>query len=178
MNKFLFYFAVTGWILGLLVHLLSLMDFDVTQQLPYIWLFGIGIFVAWIPAVIKLKHNKKLEALKNASLIKRMNPFFSLKLVFENTPTWLTIIAIGGFFYACINFILFIQVMPGQAEINNGHYYLQSHGHIIKTLTEQEYHHYQALALRGFSGHWLAFSGIAAAILYPYPTSVSSEVQE
>jgi len=178
MNKFLFYFAVTGWALVLLVHILSLIDFDVTEQFPYVWLLGIGIFVVWLAAILKLKKNKKLKELKNADFRKRLNPLSSFKIFFENTPTWLTVIAIGGFFYAGINFFLFLHSVPGQAEIIGGLHVLQSHGHIIKTLTEQEYHHYQALTVRGFSGHWLAFYGIAAAILYPYPKSVSPLVQD
>jgi hypothetical protein len=36
MRKFLFYFAVTGWILGLIVHLLSLGDIDVREEIPFV----------------------------------------------------------------------------------------------------------------------------------------------
>ena len=37
MKKFLFYFAVTGWTLGLIVHLLSIADFDITDKVPFVW---------------------------------------------------------------------------------------------------------------------------------------------
>jgi hypothetical protein len=38
----------------------------------------------------------------------------------------------------------------------------------MRNITEQEYHHYKAATIRGFSGHWVAFYGLAAAVLYPF----------
>jgi DNA-binding XRE family transcriptional regulator len=57
MKKFLFYFAVTGWLIALIVHLLTLADFDAREKVPFIWVLHIGIFVVWLPAVIELKNN-------------------------------------------------------------------------------------------------------------------------
>lgn len=57
---------------------------------------------------------------------------------------------------------------PGSPEIQDGQYILQNHGKLIRTITEQEYHHYKANEVRGFSGHWLIFYGFSAALLYPF----------
>lgn len=122
MQKLLFYFAVTGWGSGLIVHLLSLAGFDVSDKVPYVWVLHIGIFVAWFPAILSMKRNGELKAYKQSGLQNRLNPL--------------------------------------------GH--MHNHGQLIKTLTKQEYHHYKANELRGFSGHWLAFYGLAAAILFPF----------
>ncbi len=168
MKKFLFYFAITGWILGLTVHLLSLVDIDVTQKAPFIWLLHIGIFIVWIPVVLDLKNNEELQVYKQSGMSNRMNPLEFYKIVFKETPTWMSIIAIGGFFYAFINFLLFISSQSGTPDIKDGQYILQNHGQLIKTITLQEYHHYKANEVRGFSGHWILFYGVATAILYKF----------
>lgn len=166
MKKFLFYIAVTGWTLGLIVHLLSLADFDITDKVPFVWVLHIGIFVVWLPTVRDLKKNEELMEYQQSRMLNGMNPFGFLKIIFRQTPTWLNTIAIGGLFYAIINFLLFMNSQLGTPEIQDGQYILQNHGQLIKTLTEQEYHHYKANKVRGFSGHWLAFYGLAAAILF------------
>ncbi|MES1181693.1 MAG: hypothetical protein ABUL44_02765 [Flavobacterium sp.] len=61
MKKFLFYFAITGWTLGLIVHLLSLADYDITDKVPFVWVLHIGIFVVWLPVVLDLKKMKILK---------------------------------------------------------------------------------------------------------------------
>lgn len=58
-------------------------------------------------------------------------------------PVWLKIIAIACFVYAIVNFLLFMA--PFQASPEN-----------------------DPDIIRGFSGHWMAFYGMAALILYPF----------
>jgi len=150
MKKFLFYFAVTGWTLGLIVHLLSIADYNVSDKVPFVWLLHFGIFVVWLPGVFILIKNEGLN-------------------VFRQTPRCLTMIALAGFFYAILNFVLVMTISHfGVPDIKNGQFILHDHGKLIKTLTEQEYHHYKVNDVRGFSGHWLAFYGLAAAILFPF----------
>ncbi len=168
MKSFLFYFAVTGWILGLIVHLLSITDFDITDKVPFVWALHIGVFIVGVPTVIDLKKNEELVEYQQSGMLNRINPFEFSKIMFRYTPTWLTIIAIGGFFYTIINFMLFMNSYPGAPDVKNGQYILHNHGRLIKTLTEQEYHHYKANEVRVFSGHWLAFYGLAAAVLFPH----------
>ena len=167
MRNFLFLFAGFGWMSALIVNILSIVDIDISERVPFIWLLHIGIFVVWIPAILKLKKNQAFNHLQKSSILARGNPAASFKVVFRNTPTWLTIIALAGFFYAVINFTLFAAGQPGVPEIQNGNYILQNHGQLIKTLTEQEYHHYKANEARGFSGHWIAFYGIGMVMLFP-----------
>ena len=168
MRKFLFYFAVTGWTLGLIVHLVSLLGIDVTEKIPFIWILHIGIFVVWLPTILNLRKNEKLKEFSQSGLLTRMNPLVFFKMIFQNTPTWLTLIAISGFLYAIVNFMLFMTSQLGVPDVKDGQYILQNHGQLIKTLTEQEYHHYKANQLRGFSGHWIAFYGIAMVVLFPF----------
>lgn len=168
MKKYLFYFALTGWTLGLIVHILSLSDIDVTEKMPFVWLLHIGIFVVWLPVVLDLQKNEELKEYQQSGILKRMNPIGFYKIIFKDTPTWMSVIAILGFFYAFINFILFMFSQSGTPSIQDGHYVLQNHGQFIKNLTEQEFHHYKANEVRGFSGHWILFYGVATAVLYKF----------
>lgn len=175
MKKFLFYFAITGWTLGLLVHVLSLTGFDVTEKFPFVWVLHLGIFVVWLPTILDLRKNEEFKAYQQSRMLNKMNPFGFIKIVFKQTPTWFTALAIGGFFYATINFMLVMTSHPGVPDIKNGQYILHNHGHLIKTLTAYEYHHFKASEIRGFSGHWLAFYGIAAAVLFPFKKQTTNE---
>jgi hypothetical protein len=168
MKQFFFFFAVAGWILSLIVHALALNDVNVTESAPYVWALHVGIFVVWLPAIIYLNKNQELRELKKTNPFATMNPVTVFRIFFKNTPTWLIVIAIAGFFYAFINFMLFMKTQLGTPEIKDGQFILTNHGQMIKTLTEQEYHHCKANEVRGFSGHWIAFYGMAAALLFPF----------
>jgi hypothetical protein len=175
MKKALFLFAVTGWTLGLLVHVLSVIDIDVDAKAPYVWLLHLGIFVVWIPAIILLKKNAGQKTFQGASVKKSFSPFGQFKALFTNTPNWLTVIAVTGFFYAFINFMSFMSAQHGTPAIENGQYMLHNHGQFVRNLTKAEYNHYQANTLRGFSGHWIAFYGLAMAILYPFNSQIDNK---
>jgi hypothetical protein len=136
--------------------------------MPVIWLLHIGIFAVWLPTVFLLKKNEELKTYHQRGILKNTNPFAIFRIIFRQTPTWLKVIAILGFFYAVINFIMFMATQSGVADIKDGQYILHNHGQLIRILTEQEYHHFKANELRGFSGHWLAFYGPAAAVLFPF----------
>lgn len=89
-------------------------------------------------------------------------------------PGWMYVLALLSFFYAFVNFFLFM--MDGDsmatAAIRNGQFILESRGQFIRNITEVEYYHYKAAMVRGFSGHWMLFYGWATAGLYPYnPTN-------
>jgi hypothetical protein len=168
MKRALFYFALAGWLLGILVNVLSLLDIDVTEKAPFIWLLHIGIFVVWIPAVLDLRENQELKDYMQSGILNQMNPIGFYKIIFKDIPTWIILLALGGFFYAGINFILFISSQEGTASIKDGQFVLQNHGQLVRILTKQEYHHYSANEVRGISGHWILFYGMATGILFKY----------
>lgn len=164
MRKIFFCLAIIGWTLGLTVHLLSIVDFDVSARFPFVWVLHLGIFVVFIPAILYHKKNKGLEHFWE---FEKTDTPGSVELDLEHAPKWLQVIAWGGAFYAALNFVLFLISQDGSPTVKDGQFILENHGKLIKILTEQEYHHYLANQLRGFSGHWMAFYGFAAAALYP-----------
>jgi len=160
-KKIFFYFAIIGWGLSLSVNIFSILNYNVEEKYPYVFLLHIGIFIVWLPAmIIMMKNNKsKKEGLFDFSFI---NPFTFFKSMFGYAPIWLRTVAITGFFYAFVNFFIsfgFPSFIPGQNVLHDEEYSEQR----IENVD-----HNEANTTRGFSGHWLAFYGIAAAVLYPY----------
>lgn len=159
----LFYFTLVCWTASLIAHLSSIAGFDLIEKFPFVWFLHIGVFIVVIAAIFTLR---KLPVMQDHQI--RNSPLKVLKTLINGTPYWLIAIAVAGFIYAGINFSLFATSQIGSPEIKDGQFILQNHGQFIKTITEQEYHHYQANIVRGFSGHWLAFYGIGLALLYPF----------
>ena len=165
LNDILCIAAAIGLILGLIVHVISVLGIYIEDKVPYIWILHIGIFIVWVPAILKLR---KQPVLKNPDFRTSLNPYKFFKTIFKNAPIPVMIVILIFFAYTNLNFFLFIKISGGGVpSIINGEYVLQSHGEIIKELTEPEYFKYKANLLRGFSGHWMLFYGFAMGVLWP-----------
>ena len=173
MRTVLFWAAVTGWIMALIVHLLSVFDIGVEEKIPYIWGLHIGIFLIWVPTIIILKKSGAFSAFEVSGMQKAGSPIRFFKFLSERAPYWVVVIAAAGLAYAVVNFFIFFFAQTGTPAVRNGQYYLHNHGQWIRNITEQEYHHYKAATIRGFSGHWIAFYGMAAALLYPFKKNLN-----
>lgn len=172
MKKFLFFLAVIGWTMGLTVHILSIAQIDVEEKVPLIWFLHVGIFVVWLSAILVMRKNEELKALQKSGKLNDLKQKELIRVFFKHTPKWIGYLAIAGFFYAVLNFFSLMVYQKGTVDIIDGKFVLHIHGKIIQTLTEQEYHRLIALKVRGFSGHWMAFYGFAAAILYPFKRNI------
>lgn len=158
-----FFFALTGWILALMVHLsVSLVDCNLTEKFPFFWLLHAGVIAIWIPVILHIR-NQSPENHKTGS---RPKEFY--KHLFKDTPCWLRFVAVTGFVYAVVSFLSLMLLYPETSYETHGEYFLKIHGKMIRTISESEYRHYQAVEARIFSGHWIAFYGIACAALYPF----------
>jgi hypothetical protein len=67
--------------------------------------------------------------------------------------------------YAIVNFVHYMATSEGNAEVRDGTYVLiqPNSTRVIREITEEEYHEQRRLDAQGISGHWLFFSGVAAA---------------
>jgi hypothetical protein len=158
--KFILYLAFTGWLLSLIIHLLSINHMDVQEKYPWVWVLHIGIFFVWIPAIRELRRYQAIQGKRRI--------FDIYRLILLNTPNWLTYIAVGSFIYTVINSFIYILTPHSSPGIINGEWVLHNHGHIVKIITENEYHSEEASVMRFYSGGWLGFYGLAMAILYPF----------
>jgi hypothetical protein len=136
--------ALLGFILSLTVHIASLFQIDVAQHISFVWVLHLGVFVVFMPFILicrKLFGN-------------RLSPNF----LQDNFSIQVIILGKLIMFYAVINFILFmIQSEGASPSVLNGKFALTNHGKLVREITENEYHLFQARVLCGFSGHWLIF---------------------
>lgn len=165
MRKILCCLATLGLTLGLIVHIISLIGIYIEDKVPYIWVLHVGVFIVLFPAILELRKNQEL--LKANAKTKR-NPLKFFKMMFKDAPAPFMYLFILFFIYSFINFFLFMDVgMNGVPSIIDGKYVINNHGSIIKELTEAEYFKMKANELRGFSGHWMLFYGVAMGVLWP-----------
>ena len=174
MRKLFFIIAITGWTITLGLHLTTLfVDYNISSQIPFIWLLIPGVFIVWTKTVFIMRDDKVLDESRQTSPLDFAKHIKFLKKVFNHNP--LATIAAIGFINAIINFIVIISIQPYTPEIKDGIYVLENHGHFIKTITEAEYNHYSALQLMLYTGHGIAVYGIAAAVLFQKKSRTSTE---
>jgi hypothetical protein len=86
-----------------------------------------------------------------------------LREIARSVPLVVRLICVAVFIYVGINFTLSLKNLEGGGpQARNGHYYLESHGHIMRELTSEEYRRFSTYELRLFSGHWIFFALIPA----------------
>lgn len=139
MKKILFSIAAVGWTSSVIVHLMAITAGDITEKYPFVMGLHVGVFVVWVPMFLYLNKDKDYKQLQQSVFLQRSNPFATFEIMFKNAPTYLKLVAIAGLIYAPINFM-------------------------IPTLGPD----FGANTARLFSGHWIAFYGIAVAALYPF----------
>lgn len=101
-----------------------------------VWVLHVGIFVVWLPAV--------LVSLKMTRHASRKDLW---KMALAGCPEWMRRSLYVLFGYAMLNFILFFTSTAGQSRQDRKS---------TSNLAE----------VRGFSGHWMIFYGVAFAIFY------------
>lgn len=136
--------ALLGFMLSLAVHVTALLGLDISEKVPLVWSLHAGIFVVFIPFALMSR--------------KVFGPKPSFAQLREHFPLWVVVLGSVIFAYAIVNFLLFILATHGgNPSIQDGKFVLQSHGHLVRELTANEYASLKANELRGFSGHWLVF---------------------
>lgn len=101
-----------------------------------VWVLHAGIFVVWVPAV--------LVSLKMTRHASRKDLW---KVALAGCPEWMRRSLYVLFGYAMLNFILFFVTTAGQPRKDH------------QNSSSPE-------VIRGFSGHWMIFYGVAFAIFY------------
>ena len=119
--------ALVGLIAALIAHIAALAGLDVTAQFPYVWVLHAGVFAVFIPFL--LSSRKVLGAKPGYAEIRRSFPY------------WAVVLGIAVFAYAFINFFIAMGLSEGGVPgIRGNKYVIESHGRLIRDLTEGEYH--------------------------------------
>ena len=147
------WFAAVVLIVSFVVHASTFLGIDPLAKWPGLMLIHLAIFPPFIAAIC---YANRTAGTKQGS----SDP------VVSSAPWWLRLLTGVSVVYAIANFVLFIILMEGGAPSErDGKYVLHTHGTVIRELSEAEYHQKRAYELRGFSGHWMAFSSGALMML-------------
>jgi hypothetical protein len=145
--------AAVVLVVSLVVHVSTFFGVDPMEVFPGVMFIHLAIFPPFIAAVVYVKKVSRQTGRAEEKL-------------FDLAPKWMRVVVGGFFVYAIANFIIFIfLVQGGGPEQRGSKYYLMSHGHIIRELSEAGYHQMQGYVVRGFSGHWMLFSSGAVLLL-------------
>jgi hypothetical protein len=131
---FLMLYASCGLILSLVVHTLSFFGIGLSNVALFFGLH-VGIFPLWIPVVF--------IAQKMTRGVPRKDFW---KIALSECPTWMRYMTRGFFFYAILNFAIFVVIA-------------------VKYPPAKQAAGIPASVLHGFSGHWMAFYSAGLAIL-------------
>jgi hypothetical protein len=124
--------SAIGFVLSAAAHVVALTG-TVPLGSGIVMLLHIGIFVVWFPTVLVANR-----------VTKGANRKDFWKIALSGCPPWMRYAMYGLFFYAALNFVIFISST--------------THGPHSKAITAE--------TIRGFSGHWMAFYAAAFATLY------------
>lgn len=153
--QFFYSFAIVGFGLSALIHGATFFGRDPHQHFPNIWMLHVGIFAACIPAALATRelagshghHNYGNLALRYISPGFRYNVYAFVA-------------------YALVNFFVCLaQLKFGMPGYFHGQPALVSGGKLIAYLSGAQFAQAEAIKMRLFSGHWMAFYLGAAAML-------------
>jgi len=156
--------AACGLVAAVFAYLGSYVGTTMDSRDRWEILLTIGIFILVLPMYAV-----------DWELMKRRFSFW--KAFSQGMPRWVipTITLLGVF--AAIHFFLFlIQSQAASPQIKNGKYVLDSHGKIVKELTEREYLRLKGAELRMFATGWM-FLYLVPATYWWFPRErVSAEL--
>ncbi len=162
--RFIYYLALAGIIISAVTTLLAAAGVDLWSLCPLSMALVPATFIVWFPAILEAIKKQRDQIPSPGGIA---NPYATLGIYFKDTPAWLGFVALISFVFALINFCAFLAQQPGSPTIKNGQFILEDHGQFVRTITEEEYHRYQANGASAVSGYALAFFAVGAALLAP-----------
>jgi hypothetical protein len=149
MNIGLGLIAAAGLIAALLVHGLTYVSVDAAARFPAVWELHLASILIMVPVIWHLRSTvgSRLRLADIRALL----------------PPWAAGLCIAVMIYTFANFAFGLKnTEGGSVSVKDGHYVLQSHGRLIRTLTASEYTQQKLYVTRMFSGHWVFFFLIPA----------------
>ena len=126
MNIGLGLIAVAGLIAALLVHGLTYVSVDAAARFPAVWGLHLASILIMVPVIWHLRSTvgSRLRLADIRALL----------------PPWAAGLCVAAMIYTFANFALGLKnTEGGSVSVKDGHFVLQSHGRLIRTLTAPEY---------------------------------------
>ncbi len=167
MSRLLFTASIIGIIACITFNTLALTGIYIPNSISFMLPITIGMFAVFIPAVFKLqklKLNDPIQPPKGIKgIIANQKKVKALMFSFwKPIPLGLKIFVVLIFVYGFINFFVMSSfLIEGQAEFENGKYFLESHGKFIREITENAYYQNKAYQTSLFTGHIAIFYSFA-----------------
>jgi hypothetical protein len=106
MKRILFFIALMGWVLSLLVNLSSYHT-DISNEYPFVMFLHVGVFIVIIPTIVLLSTDDETKKLQLGSWPGRIkNPLKFWEIAFKNSPVYLSVLAGMCFIYTIASFII------------------------------------------------------------------------
>jgi hypothetical protein len=152
----LFAIAVFGLVFSALAHISTFFGINPQSMFPAVWGLHVLLLVVWFPVIFM---SRKICTKENRKDF--------IKIITKHAPFWMKALSVALFIYAFFNFFYTVFALNegGVPSIFAGKKVLESHGKIIRELTDQEYELHQAYGVRTFSGMWLIFYSVGVTAL-------------
>ncbi len=160
--------AILLFLSALTVNLFSMLQINVSQYVPFVYLLHAGIFAVFIPTMTEVFKNKEITAYKNSPQFAQNGLTGIIKILFRKTPKFFVYTFFFCMLYGTVCFFYFAAKQRGTPDFREGSYVLHHRGKVLQKISIEAYNKETALQLFGFSGIWLAFFSFACAASYPY----------
>ncbi len=147
--------ALLGFLASLTVHIAAICGYPAHEMFPAIWGLHMGVFVVFLPAVIRAKRSG-----------------FNNKDFWKHLPRPQALICQFMFVYTIFNFfygMTTIQSGSWDASTDGSTYTFTPKGGKKQTVTRETYMKQNATIDRMFSGHWMLFYLVAFTLLSASP---------
>ena len=136
--------ALAGFALSLWVHISALRGIDLSRQYPQVWALHAGVFVVFLSMVFASR-----RVLGRKPTLRQWR---------ELLPRSVGLLCAAVMLYALVNFFVgALSMQSGTPDVVDGQYVMQDHGHVVRTISAEQYEAARASELRMFSGHWMIF---------------------
>ena len=153
--RFFLVFAWCGVATSLAIYLRTFSKIDVENQLPYLWVGHLFVFVTFAPAV---------AVGRDLAGSTRRPDYW--KLALRYIPAFFRFATYGMFFYFIANLVTCLLLMDfGSPGYFHGQAALLEHGTLLRYLSAAEFQKMNNYEARLFSGADLVFFFISAALL-------------
>lgn len=147
--------AGIGFMFSAVAHIAAIFGTDMGRIFPPIWLFHLGVFVVWFPAVLVMSASNTRSSENNV-----------WKVAFKHAPLWMRILCFALFPYALFNFMYMMDKDPGRSRTTRNGNDVGIVEHVDKS-DEGKYKQasQEGIQTRMFSGHWIIFYLVGWTVL-------------
>ena len=183
MNR-LFILSAIGIIASIALNILALSGIYLPNGIGFMFILFFGVVIVFLPAVLKLqKLSKKTQKERPKgikSLLDHQKKTKELMLSFwRPLPLGLKILLALIVTYGFANFFAMLFLLgEGQAEFENGKYFIENHGRFVRDITQTEYYNNKGFQTSLFTGHIAIFYCVSMMFHYKPKISLNKKTEK